>query len=268
MQISKKQALAAVFSGLLALSTLPARAHFQEILPSDDVLPDGGSVSLDLIFTHPMEGGPVMEMKRPKRVGALINGKTIDLSAKLKPIKKQGVGAWTMTHDLKEPGVAIFFVEPEAYWEQAENKWIVHYSKVIVDSFASGKGWDEKIGLPVEIEPLTRPTGLWTGNLFRGVVLKDGKPVPFADVEVEFVNDSLVKAPNDAFITQVIKADANGTFAYAMPRAGWWGFAALIEDDKPAKSPDGKPAKTELGGLIWVKATDMTGARSPATRGK
>jgi cobalt/nickel transport protein len=264
---TRDQALALVMAGLLALATLPAKAHFQEILPSEDVLPEGGKVSLDLVFTHPFEGGPVMEMKKPKRVGALIGGKTIDLSSALKPIKKQGVGAWTLIHDLKEPGAAIFFVEPEPYWEPAESKWIVHYAKVIVDGFASGKGWDEKIGLPIEIEPLTRPTGLWTGNLFRGVVLKNGKPVPFADIEVEYVNDGSVKAPNDAFVTQVIKADAQGTFAYAMPRAGWWGFAALIEDDKPAKSPDGKEAKTELGGLIWVKATDMSGGTRPA-RGK
>ena len=260
------QALTLAFASLLALAPLPANAHFQEILPSDDVLPDGGKVSLDLVFTHPMEGGPVMEMKKPKRVGVLIDGKKTDLSAALKPVKKQGVGAWTLTHDLKAPGAAIFFVEPEPYWEPAESKYIVHYAKVVVDGFASGKGWDEKVGLPVEIEPLTRPTGLWTGNLFRGIVLKDGKPVPFAEVEVEYVNDGSVKAPNDAFITQVIKADASGTFAYAMPRAGWWGFAALIEDDKPVKSPEGKDARTEIGGLIWVKATDMTGTR-PA-RGK
>jgi cobalt/nickel transport protein len=42
-----------------------------------------------------------------------------------------------------------------------------------------------------------------------------------------------------------------------MPRAGWWGFAALVEEDKPGKGPDGKPATTELGGLIWVQAVDM-----------
>jgi cobalt/nickel transport protein len=263
---ARQRALATVLAGLIALIPVCAQAHFQEILPSDDVLPDGGAVTLDLIFTHPFDGGPVMEMKKPKRIGALIGGKTIDLSAALKPAKKQGAGAWTLTHELKEPGAAIFFVEPEPYWEPAENKYILHYAKVVVDAFASGKGWDEKIGLPVEIEPLTRPTGLWTGNLFRGVVLKDGKPVPFAEIEVEYVNDGSVKAPNDAFVTQVIKADAQGTFAYAMPRAGWWGFAALIEDDKPAKSPDGKDAKTELGGLIWVKNTNTTGAR-PA-RGK
>jgi cobalt/nickel transport protein len=119
--------------------------------------------------------------------------------------------------------------------------------------------------LPVEIEPLVRPTGLWTGNSFRGIVRRNGKPVPFAEVEVEFVNDGSVKAPNDAFVTQVIKADGAGVFSYAMPRAGWWGFAALVTGDKKMKSPDGKDVSVELGGLMWVKTTDMSSGK-PAAR--
>ena len=119
-------------------------------------------------------------------------------------------------------GAAVFFVEPQRYWEPAENKWITHYAKVVVDAYASGEGWNALVGLPVEIQPLTRPTGLWTGNEFRGIVLRDGKPVPFAEIEVEFVNDGSIKAPNEAFDTQVITADQSGVFGYAMPRAGWW----------------------------------------------
>ena len=254
----KNQTLAILSAAFLMVAS-PVYAHFQEIIPSNDVLPDGGNVSLDLIFTHPFEGGPTMEMKKPRRFGAVMGGKTIDLSHKLKPVKKSGVTAWTASHELKEPGAAVFFVEPEPYWEPAEGKYIQHFAKVVVDGFASGKGWDAMVGLPVEIEPLVRPTGVWAGNLFRGVVKQNGKPVPFAEIEVEFINDGSIKAPNDAFTTQVIKADANGTFAYAMPRAGWWGFSALVEADAPMKSPDGKDAKLEIGGLIWVKATAMTG---------
>lgn len=244
---------------LLALAT-PAAAHFQEIIPSADVLPEGGPVSLDLVFTHPMEGGPVMDMKRPQRLGALIAGKAIDLLPQITPKPVDGKGAWSLTHELKTPGAAIFFVAPQPYWEPAENKYIVHYAKVVVDSHASGEGWDQLVGLPVEIRPLTRPTGLWGGNLFSGIVLKNGQPVPFAEVEVEFVNDGSVKPPNDAFITQVLRADANGTFSYAMPRAGWWGFAALVERDTPMKAPSGRDVPVEEGGLIWVKATDISGA--------
>lgn len=249
-------AFAAVAGIVLAT---PALAHFQEILPSADVLPEGGKVTVELVFTHPVEGGPVMAMKKPAKVGVFVGGKATDLMDRLTETPADGKAAWSFAHDLKEPGAAIFYVEPQPYWEPSEGKYIVHYAKVIVDGYASGEGWDDLVGLPVEIQPLTRPTGLWTGNVFSGVVLKDGKPAPFAEVEVEFVNDGTVKPPNDAFVTQVLKADANGTFTYAMPRAGWWGFAALLEGDKPMTSPEGKEAPVEEGALIWVKATDMGG---------
>ena len=244
-------------AALMVMTALPASAHFQEIIPSADVLPDGGKVSLDLVFTHPFEGGPVMEMKRPASVNVLFGGKSTDISDKLVEAPKGGVTAWKLDYDLAEPGAAIFSVTPQPYWEPSEGKYIVHYAKVVVDAFASGEGWDELAGLPVEIQPLSQPTALWTGNLFTGVVLKAGKPVPFAEVEVEFINDEGVKAPNDAYITQVIKADANGTFHYAMPKSGWWGFAALLEADQPMKSPDGKDVPVEEGALIWVNAKDM-----------
>ncbi|MBS1182107.1 MAG: ATP-dependent ligase [Proteobacteria bacterium] len=244
---------------LIALAS-PACAHFQEILPSEDVLPDGGKVTVDLIFTHPMERGPTMDMARPVRVGVAREKGVEDISGSLVEAPVDGKQAWRLERDIAEPGAEVFFVEPKPYWEPAENKYIVHYAKVVVDGYASGEGWDRLVGLPVEIAPLVRPTGLWTGNLFRAVVLKDGQPVPGAEIEVEWVNDGTVTPPNEAFITQVIKADDMGVFSYAMPRAGWWGFAALI-DGPETQSPDGKPASTELGALMWVKTTDMGGAR-------
>ncbi len=244
--------------GAVGIVPMNAAAHFQELIPSADIVTEDGArdIHLDLVFTHPMERGPVMEMAMPVRFGVLSGGKARDLKASLKPGKRDDKTVFGAEFRLNQPGSHIFFVEPAPYWEKAEGKWIVHYTKVVVD-FAGGDGWDKAVGLPVEIEPLVRPYGLWTGNLFRGIVRKGGKPVPFAEIEVEWRNDGSFKAPSDPFITQVIKADASGQFAYAMPRAGWWGFAALVESDKPAKSPDGKPAKVELGGLIWVRAQDM-----------
>ncbi|TCK31430.1 cobalt/nickel transport protein [Ancylobacter aquaticus] len=259
MSVRLHAGLVAFAALALPVGTVPALAHFQEIIPSADVLPEGGAVSVDMVFTHPVEGGPVMEMKKPAKMGVLMGGKATDLLGQLTEKPVDGKSAWSLAYELKEPGAAIFYVEPQPYWEPSEGKYIVHYSKVIVDSYASGEGWDELVGLPVEIQPLTRPTGIWAGNVFSGVVLQDGKPVPFAEIEVEFINDGTVKPPNDAFVTQVLKADANGTFTYAMPRAGWWGFAALLEGDTPMTSPEGKPVPVEDGALIWVKATDMGG---------
>ncbi|RAU22845.1 DUF4198 domain-containing protein [Paramagnetospirillum kuznetsovii] len=255
--MSRKFGMVMTGVGVL-LAASPARAHFQELIPSADIVAEQGerTVTLDLVFTHPMERGPTMTMGPPVRFGVLAQGKTRDLKATLKPRMIGDKTAYQASYKVDAPGDYVFFVEPAPYWEAAEGKWITHFAKVVVD-FGAGEGWDKLIGLPVEIEPLVRPYGVWTGNLFRGIVRKNGKPVPFASVEVEWMNDGSVKAPADPFITQVIKADSQGQFAYAMPRAGWWGFNGLVEGDKPVKSPDGKPAKTELGGLIWVRAVDM-----------
>lgn len=245
-------------AALVTMMPAVAAAHFQELLPSSDIVAEQGdrSVKLDLIFTHPMEGGPVMEMAPPVQFGVFDGTRKTDLKATLSKHAIDGKSAYQASYQIKAPGDYAFYVEPAPYWEASENKYIVHYAKVIVD-FAGGDAWDKLVGLPVEIEPLVRPYGLWTGNQFRGVVRKNGKPLPFAEIEVEWVNDGSVKAPTDAHVTQVIKADATGQFSYTMPRAGWWGFAALVDGDKPMKGPDGKPAKVEQGGLIWVKTTDM-----------
>lgn len=250
-----RPALAAAF---LLLFPAAASAHFQQLLPATDIVSEDGprAVGLDIRFTHPMEQGPVMEMGQPVQFGVLAGGRRHDLKAGLIKKPVDGKTTYEANYTFKQPGDHVFYLEPAPYWEPAEKKFIIHLTKVVVD-FASGEGWDQPVGMAVEIEPLVRPYGLWTGNLFRGVVRKNGKPLPYAEIEVEWVNDGSVKAPADPFVTQVIKANALGEFAYAMPRAGWWGFAALTEADKPMKGPDGKPAPVELGGLLWVKCRDM-----------
>jgi cobalt/nickel transport protein len=234
--------------------------HFQVLIPSTDVLAagQGRTITLEILFTHPMEQGPAMEMGTPRQFGMLIDGKKQDLSERLKVRKIDGKTAFTAEMRATVPGDYVFFIEPAPYWEPAERKMIVHYTKVVVDVMGAETGWDAMVGFPVEIEPLVRPFGLWTGNTFRGIVRRDGRPVPFATVEVEYYNEGgKVQVPNNAFLTQVIKADANGVFSYTMPRAGWWGFAALLDGNQKMPGPDGQPVDVELGGLMWVKTVDM-----------
>jgi nickel transport protein len=254
---SIRRALAPALVG--ALIAAPAQAHFQELIPSADIVSEttGKTIMLDVVFTHPFERGPVMDMGTPVQFGVLADGSKKDLKSSIAPHLVAGKNAYQATFTPKVPGDYVFYIEPAPYWEPAEKKMIVHYAKVVVDAFGAEEGWDAMVGMPVEIEPLVRPYGLWTGNIFRGVVRRDGKPVSFADVEVEWRNDGSVTAPADAFITQVIKADGEGVFVYAMPRAGWWGFAALLEGDKPIKSPTGEIVPVEQGAVMWVKAVDM-----------
>ncbi|MCI5141843.1 MAG: DUF4198 domain-containing protein, partial [Candidatus Electrothrix sp. ATG1] len=114
-------------------------------------------------------------------------------------------------------------------------------------------GCGEPLGVATEIVPLTRPFGNYAGNSFSGQVLLNGKPVPGAEVEVELYNkDKKFTAPSDYHVTQVVKADANGVFTFACPKAGWWGFAALNEADYTIKDPDGKEKGVELGAVLWT----------------
>jgi cobalt/nickel transport protein len=254
-----KSSIAPVLAAGLLLSPVLATAHFQELIPNVDLVTEetGNRVSLALTFTHPMERGPAMAMGEPVRFGVMGPGGLEDLRPALKPVSVDNQPAFRADYLVTQPGSHHFFVEPAPYWEPAEGVMIVHYTKVVVDAYGAGEGWDDLVGLPVEIQPLTRPYGLWTGNLFRGVVVHNGEPVPFAEVEVEWKNDGSLSSPADAFVTQVVKADAQGVFAYAMPRAGWWGFAALVEAEDPMPNPEGEPVPVELGGLIWVHTRDM-----------
>ena len=240
-----------------------AQAHFQMIIPSDEMVSQDESreISLYVRFTHPFEGHG-MNMEKPVQFGVLKDKKKIDLLDTLKEVKfKDQAGqnrtAFTGKYKITGPGDHVFYVEPKPYWEPEEEQFIVHYTKVVVNSLGKEEGWDDEVGLKAEIIPLTRPYGLWAGNVFQGIVKLNGKPVPFAEVEVEYFNDEgKVKAPADPMITQVIKADPNGVFTYAMPRAGWWGFAALNTDDKKMIH-EGKEYPIEIGALLWVKTYTM-----------
>ncbi len=243
------------------LMAAPAFAHFQMIIPSDDMVTheDSRIVDLDIRFWHPMEGNG-MNMVTPVQFGVLAGGEKKDLKSALKPVKLKDSGdimrdAFTAEYRMGR-GAHVFYVEPQPYWEAEEDTFIVHYTKVVVNRL-SEEGWDAPVGLKTEIVPLTRPFGLWTGNVFQGRVLMDGKPVPYSKVEVEIYDpNGEVHPPTDSMVTQVIKADANGVFTYAIPKAGWWGFAALNTAEKAIKY-QGELKDVELGAVIWVKTHDM-----------
>jgi len=201
-----------------------------------------------------------MSMAKPKAFGVSIRGgKPVDLLGTLKQIRTGKHATWTTAYKVQRPGDHVFFVEPAPYWEPAEDCFIIHYTKVVVSAFGLEDGWDAELGLKTEIVPLVRPYGLWAGNLFRGTVKLDGRPAPYAEIEVEYYNEpgrKPVVPPTDAHITQVIKADKDGEFSYAMPRAGWWGFAALNTADY-TMARDGEEKAVELGAVIWVHTDEM-----------
>jgi cobalt/nickel transport protein len=239
-----------------------ASAHFGMIIPSKDIVgkEDKKEIGILVQFTHPFEGGPLMQMDKPEKFGVVMGDQVTDLLGTLKEKKVDGKSTWESTYKITKPADYVFFMMPKPYWEPAEDKFIVHATKVIVDALGAEEGWDKPIaataGIPAEIVPLTRPFGLYSGNLFTGQVLKDGKPAADVSVEVEWWGKGKTKAPTDSHVKQVVKTDPNGIFSFAMPKAGWWGFSAIMEADAPLKH-DGKDKKAELGAVLWVHAYPM-----------
>jgi len=242
-----------IIGTFISISAGSAVAHFGMVIPSDSMVMQGDNrtINVTLSFSHPFEGEG-MELVRPAAFGVMANGKKVDLLRSLKETRVMGHTAWEIPYAIKRPGVYMFYMEPQPYWEPAEDCYIVHYTKTVVTAFGDDEGWDKEIGLKTEIVPLSKPYGLYTGNVFQGIVKLDGKPVPFCEVEVEYYNrDGKAQAPADYMVTQTIKADVNGVFTYAAPKAGWWGFAALNTSDDKIKEKD-----IEIGAVLWVKFHD------------
>jgi nickel transport protein len=237
--------------------TSPSQAHFGVILPDKSMVMSGDNPTLELTlaFLHPFEQSG-MDMAKPKKFGVLAGKEKIDLLDTLQETKVLDHQAWKISYTLKKPGIYAFYFDPAPYWEPAENKYIIHQTKTYVAAFGAEEGWDQEVGLKAEIIPLTRPFGLYAGNILQGVVKFKGKPAANVDVEVEYFNaDKKVKAPNDYFFAQVVKTDKNGVFTFAVPRAGWWGFSA-INEEKNSMPHQGKKADAEYGAVLWAQFVD------------
>ncbi len=250
----------ALSAGLLV--SLQAKAHFGMLIPSDDMVKQTESrkLKIDAMFWHPFEGNG-MNLAKPVHMGVMVNGTKKELGDQLQTVtRKDSEGnqrtGYTLDYKLRKPGDHVFYMEPQPYWEPAEESFIVHYTKVIVNAFGLEEGWDQPVGMKAEIMPLTRPYGLYAGNVFQGRVLLNGKPAAATPVEVEYFANGKMHADADPMVTQVVLTDDNGIFTYAMPKSGWWGFAALSQDDKTI-THEGKAYPIEIGAVLWVKTHDM-----------
>lgn len=253
-----KKSLTALLATTLLVS--PAAAHYGMIIPSDSMISqeDGRSVALTMSFSHPFEGAG-MVLERPEAFSVTHEGATTDLLGTLEDASVMGEAGFTLDYPFERPGTYIFAMEPKPYWEPAEDAFIIHYTKTYVTAFGDDEGWDTELGLKTEIVPLSKPFGLWEHNVFQGIVKLDGQAVPYAEVEVEFFNETAgATAPDELMITQTVKADANGVFTYAPPASGWWGFAALNTADYTLPQ-DGTDKDVELGAVIWVHFEKWTG---------
>jgi cobalt/nickel transport protein len=266
--------LAAAFGSLVAAT---AEAHFQLLYTPEAALNESAAIELALVFSHPFDNGFTMSMGQPEAFYVVAQRgegepRTTDLMQYLEPIEWSGVESKAAAYLARPPrtvtrslGDYTFVLRPAPYYEQNEDKYIQQITKTVVNVGGLPGAWDEPLGLPVEIVPLDKPYANWVGGVFRAVVLAAGKPVPHAEVEIEFLNheprigerrfdpQGKVTAPQDSFKTLSIRADAAGQIIIGLPKAGWWGICALNLDD--GAQHEGK--ELSLDAVLWIKATDM-----------
>ena len=108
-------------------SLISASAHFGMVIPSDDMISkdDNKSITLKVQFMHPMEGD-YMDIVKPAQFGVLVQGKKVDLLNTLQEKKINDCTTWETNYQIKRPGDYIFYVEPQPYWEPAEDCFIIH----------------------------------------------------------------------------------------------------------------------------------------------
>lgn len=262
----------------LCLVTLGAFAHFQLIYTPESFIDEGSSLDFKIVFTHPAEAGHTMdigkneagEIKGVKEFFSVHKGEKTDLLKELQkteftsPENTAGAYNFTLNKDngFKGPGDWVLILVPHPYYEAAEDKYIQQITKVIINKGEQVTDWTERCaaGYP-EIIPLVKPYDVWVGGVFRGVVLgSDGKPVPNAEIEVEYINYNIdmkkskfTGKAKTGKAAATIYADANGNFSFVPTKEGYWGFAAL----SAGKDTQFGGKELEQDAVLWIQASKV-----------
>jgi len=247
-----------------------ALAHFQMMYTPNTALTKGKTIQMKHVFTHPFADEHTMDMPaKPLEFYSVTEKKgKVDLMNTLKPImwkgKHNSAKAYESKYKARNMGDHVLVMTPTPYHEKEEGIYIQQITKTVINVAGVPNGWDATLGLKAEIVPLTKPYSIWEGGSFTGIVMSNGKPVPFAEIEVEYINNTpdmknnamgpnKYEAPQDSFVTMGIKANKDGEFTFALPKAGFWGFCALgVGSDKEYKG-----AELSQDAVIWVEAKPM-----------
>ncbi len=262
----KKIVISTIAAATVAATS--AMAHFQMVYTPNTALEKGKTIEFKHVFTHPFADEHTMDMAGVEEFYVINKEKKKDLKDTLKPITwkgKHNAGkAYESEYKARRMGDHLFVMKPVPYYEEGEGIYIQQITKTVVNVAGTPTDWDAELGLKAEIVPLTKPYAIWEHGSFTGIVKSNGKPVPFAEIEVEYINNTpdmknnamgknRYEAPQDAFVTMGIKANKDGEFTFSIPKAGFWGFCALgAGSDKEYK---GKELSQDA--VIWVEAKPM-----------
>ena len=258
-----------ILIAMLCFTVTSAFAHFQMLYTPNMALTSGKTIEVRQIFTHPFADVHTMDMSGIDEFYSVTKKKgKVDLKNTLKPIvfngKYDSGKAFASKYKARSMGDHILVLKPTPYYLNDQDMYLQQITKVIINVAGIPNGWDQDLGLKAEIVPLTKPYAIWEGGSFTGIVKSEGKIVPNASIDVEYLNsdidlknnqmgESKYTTPQDSFITLSIRANANGEFTFSIPKAGFWGFSAVgIGPDKSYKG-----SYLSQDAIIWVEAKEM-----------
>lgn len=244
----------------------PASAHFQIVYNPDANPARPGELPLKMVFWHPFDNGHIMDMGEPEEFFVVHRGEKTDLSDSLKKITFKGVDsegqAWEGVLPVRRNGDYIVGLAPAPYFEQSEDIYIQQLTKVYFNKAGIPTDWMEPTGMATEFVPLNKPYNVMTGSTFSAQLLSDGEPVAGAEIEIEYMAaepDMEANTPGPVMAAPppggavVAVTDPNGVFSFGVPKAGFWGFAAL--GSGPDTEHEGKELSQDA--VIWVRAYDL-----------
>lgn len=243
-----------------------AQAHFLLEYTTQTMIERPGDVPVKLIFWHPFDNGHVMDLELPQEFYMIHNGTRTDLLDRLEPVSFTGSAnegaAFLGSVPVKRSGDYVLVTVPQPYYEESEDLYIQQFTKAFLNRNQLPTDWMEPVGLPTEILPLVKPYNVLAGSSFTGQVLREGAPAAGVEIEIEYMaaepdmesaasTSPLVGTPPGGALVAI--SDDNGYFTFGVPRAGYWGFAALGAG--PVTEHEGKELSQDA--VIWIRAWDL-----------
>ena len=207
-----------------------------------------------------------MDMGQPRQFYAITRNRKIDLLDKLKPVTFKGsensAAAFETTFPIRALGDYIFVLDPAPYSKLSRKPLHPPDHQSLRQHGRGPVRLGRPRGSADKIVPLNKPTAIVAGSTFSGQVLTDGKPAANLEIEIEYMAAGAGLAtlsPKPPTITPppggtlVARTDANGVFTFGIPRAGYWGFAAI--GSGPAKTFKDKDQEEDA--VIWIHANEF-----------
>lgn len=247
--VKSARALALTLAAGLAQTV---QAHFLVMHTPEMLLSRSADIDMAIVFTHAFDGGPTMELSGLENFYAMQlkagdeEMTRIDLMEYLTPIDWADGDHTVQAYKANIPRITMrslgdyqVVAQPEPYYEAEEDIYIQQITKVIMNVGGAPTNWDQTLGLPAEIQALGKPYINWEGGVFTGRVLSHDEPVAGAEIEIEYLNQHpnleaaaftdgpFIEAAGPGYEYVSVRSDENGYFTMGLPKAGWWGIAAL-----------------------------------------